>query len=176
MYCDFHGHSRQKNVFMYGCRQPDRGTLLEEVLPSILGKTIPFFAVENCSYKVQKARTSTGRVVAYQELGIPLSYTLEASLCGGYGLIPAQPDVKAPEARDPTMAHFHVGHYCHMGQMFAKAVKVLASHELEGYTVRELVESGSLRPALASSTAQEPTTPLGEEDEEGDDGDSGEDE
>ena len=40
--------------------------------------------------QVQKARTSTGRVVAYQELGIPLSYTLEASLCGGYGLIPAQ--------------------------------------------------------------------------------------
>lgn len=43
----------------------------------------PFFVFDHCGFKVQKGHGSTGRVVAWRQVGLRLSYTLEASLCGG---------------------------------------------------------------------------------------------
>ena len=42
LYCDFHGHSRRKNIFMYGCNTPQ---CPEEtrIFPYILSKICPFF-------------------------------------------------------------------------------------------------------------------------------------
>jgi murein tripeptide amidase MpaA len=49
--CDLHGHSKHKNVFMYGCNvqgQPEA----TRALPFILSKISPWFFYDYCSFKV----------------------------------------------------------------------------------------------------------------------------
>lgn len=44
LYCDFHGHSRKNNVFMYGCDGSGAGTgqrLRQRVFPLMLSKNVP---------------------------------------------------------------------------------------------------------------------------------------
>lgn len=44
LYCDFHGHSRKNNVFMYGCDGSGDGTgtrLRQRVFPLMLSKNAP---------------------------------------------------------------------------------------------------------------------------------------
>eukprot|EP00667_Euglena_gracilis_P007356 EG_transcript_7429 len=140
LYCDFHGHSRQNDVFLYGCRD-SRYMQLEEVLPCILARRLSFFSLEKCCYKLQKKKSSAGRVVAFQELGIPLSYTLEASLCGGSGLQPPPAGLSGAEAQAATTAHFDVGHYIQVGQCFARAIKSLATTQVDGTMFMDLLQS-----------------------------------
>eukprot|EP00755_Sulcionema_specki_P020679 Sspe_Gene.72537::Locus_43356_Transcript_1_1_Confidence_1.000_Length_2947::g.72537::m.72537 len=89
LFCDFHGHSRKRDFFMYGCNLLKKNTpitpltLLERVLPRLLGDTQPSFSYDSSSFKVQKAKESAGRVVVWRELGVRMSYTLEASMMGG---------------------------------------------------------------------------------------------
>lgn len=82
LYCDFHGHSRKKNVFMYGnITQPsDNATV--KLLPTILDIHAPAFAFSNCCFTVEKSRESTARVALWRQFGINRSYTLESSYCG----------------------------------------------------------------------------------------------
>eukprot|EP00668_Euglena_longa_P014449 GGOE01018439.1.p1 GENE.GGOE01018439.1~~GGOE01018439.1.p1 ORF type:complete len:1056 (-),score=284.37 GGOE01018439.1:285-2993(-) len=140
LFCDFHGHSRQNDVFMYGCRD-SRYQQLEEVLPCILARRLPFFSLEKCCYKLQKKKAAAGRVVAFQELGIPLSYTLEASLCGGSGLQPVPAGLDGAEAVAASSTHFNVGHYLQVGQCFARAIKSLATTQVDGSMFMDLLQS-----------------------------------
>ncbi|XP_074854693.1 cytosolic carboxypeptidase 2 [Carettochelys insculpta] len=84
LYCDFHGHSRKNNVFMYGCNSksaPGRH-LLERVFPLMLSKNAPDkFSFRSCKFKVQKSKEGTGRVVMWR-MGIPYSYTMESTFSG----------------------------------------------------------------------------------------------
>ncbi|XP_063679961.1 cytosolic carboxypeptidase 1-like isoform X2 [Bolinopsis microptera] len=82
LYCDFHGHSRKKNVFMYGnITQPaDNATV--KLLPTILDIHAPAFSFSNCCFTVEKSRESTARVALWRQFGITRSYTLESSYCG----------------------------------------------------------------------------------------------
>ncbi|XP_054551431.1 cytosolic carboxypeptidase 4 [Talpa occidentalis] len=96
VFCDFHGHSQKKNVFLYGCSiketlwQADSAAgasvLLEDVsyraLPKILDKLAPAFTMSSCSFLVEKSRASTARVVVWREMGVSRSYTMESSYCG----------------------------------------------------------------------------------------------
>ncbi|XP_057576702.1 cytosolic carboxypeptidase 4 [Hippopotamus amphibius kiboko] len=96
VFCDFHGHSQKKNVFLYGCSIKETlwqaestvGTsnLLEDVsyrmLPKILDKLAPAFTMSSCSFLVEKSRASTARVVVWREMGVSRSYTMESSYCG----------------------------------------------------------------------------------------------
>jgi len=43
LYCDFHGHSRKQNVFMYGCenKQLPNERLKERIFPAMLSKNDP---------------------------------------------------------------------------------------------------------------------------------------
>ncbi|KAF6273058.1 ATP/GTP binding protein like 1 [Rhinolophus ferrumequinum] len=96
VFCDFHGHSQKKNVFLYGCSiketlwqaQSSVGSsaILEDVsyrtLPKILDKLAPAFTMSSCSFLVEKSRASTARVVVWRELGVSRSYTMESSYCG----------------------------------------------------------------------------------------------
>ncbi|KAM9710994.1 cytosolic carboxypeptidase 4 [Dama dama] len=96
VFCDFHGHSQKKNVFLYGCSIKETlwqaestvGTsnLLENVsyrtLPKILDKLAPAFTMSSCSFLVEKSRASTARVVVWREMGVSRSYTMESSYCG----------------------------------------------------------------------------------------------
>ncbi|XP_028637487.1 cytosolic carboxypeptidase 4 [Grammomys surdaster] len=96
VFCDFHGHSQKKNVFLYGCSMKEtlwqagctvgESALLEDVsyrtLPKILDKLAPAFTMNSCSFLVEKSRASTARVVVWREMGVSRSYTMESSYCG----------------------------------------------------------------------------------------------
>ena len=106
VFCDLHGHSRSKNVFAYGCDESvgtisaeaaDQTSLdpfqdLEEEcvlgkrphleIPLLLHRLNAHFSFGQCSYKVQKSKATTGRVVVFKQLKVPVSFTIEASLCG----------------------------------------------------------------------------------------------
>ncbi|XP_067827511.1 cytosolic carboxypeptidase 4 [Heptranchias perlo] len=96
VYCDYHGHSRKKNIFMYGCSLKetlwqsgssiDTATLKEDIgyrtIPKILDKISPAFAINRCCFLVQKSREATARVVVWREIGVLRSYTMESTYCG----------------------------------------------------------------------------------------------
>ncbi|XP_061385972.1 cytosolic carboxypeptidase 1-like isoform X3 [Danaus plexippus] len=92
VYCDYHGHSRKKNVFFYGCAgaeswcSNDRLVPDEPVkylmLPALMHRLSPAFALGSCSFRVERERESTARVTVWRHLGVTRSYTMEASFCG----------------------------------------------------------------------------------------------
>ncbi|KAG6450539.1 hypothetical protein O3G_MSEX006619 [Manduca sexta] len=92
VYCDYHGHSRKKNVFFYGCAAAeswcsnDRLVPDEPVkylmLPALMHRISPAFALGSCSFRVERERESTARVTVWRHLGVTRSYTMEASFCG----------------------------------------------------------------------------------------------
>ncbi|XP_048656398.1 cytosolic carboxypeptidase 1 isoform X3 [Marmota marmota marmota] len=96
VYCDYHGHSRKKNVFMYGCsiketvwHTNDNASSCDVVedmeyrtLPKILSHIAPAFCMSSCSFVVEKSKESTARVVVWREIGVQRSYTMESTLCG----------------------------------------------------------------------------------------------
>ena len=79
--CDLHGHSRRKNIFMYGNNFEDRPHATR-VFPYILSKLLDFFSFEYSRFSVHKSKESTARVSLWRELKIPNVFTLEASFCG----------------------------------------------------------------------------------------------
>lgn len=88
MFIDFHGHSRQKNVFFYGCCP--KGAVDAEGNPLTKPKQFPFlmskihapFRYDYCSYGIQKDKQGTARITMWKELKIDTIYTMEASFCG----------------------------------------------------------------------------------------------
>lgn len=52
------------------------------LLPRIFDATIPIFSFNSCSFKMQRAKASTMRMVAFTEMGVDCVYTVEASLAG----------------------------------------------------------------------------------------------
>ncbi|XP_030621197.1 cytosolic carboxypeptidase 2 [Chanos chanos] len=84
LYCDFHGHSRKNNVFMYGCDTRDDVSLRlhERVFPLMMSKNATDqFSFRSCKFKVQKSKEGTGRIVMWK-LGIRNSYTMESTFGG----------------------------------------------------------------------------------------------
>lgn len=81
LFCDFHGHSRRKNIFMYGnnIREAPHST---RVFPYILSKLCDFFSFEQSRFSLNKSKEGTARISMYRELNIPNIFTLEASFCG----------------------------------------------------------------------------------------------
>lgn len=96
VFCDYHGHSRKKNVFMYGCSVKETvwqsnisatsSDLQEDLgyraLPKILSQIAPAFNMASCSFVVERSKESTARVVVWREIGVQRSYTMESTLCG----------------------------------------------------------------------------------------------
>uniref|UniRef100_A0AAV2L5L7 Cytosolic carboxypeptidase 2 n=1 Tax=Knipowitschia caucasica TaxID=637954 RepID=A0AAV2L5L7_KNICA len=84
LYCDFHGHNRKNNAFMYGCNsQGDASTnLYERVFPLMMSKNANnTFSFKSCKFRVQKSKEGTGRITMWR-LGIRNSYTMEATFGG----------------------------------------------------------------------------------------------
>lgn len=92
VFCDFHGHSRRKNAFFFGCSnqeswlETDRAvanTGIEHLLlPHLMSNCSPAFSSELCDYKVERSRESTARITVWREFSVKRSYTLETSYCG----------------------------------------------------------------------------------------------
>jgi len=107
LYIDLHGHSRKKNVFMYG--SSEASGVREKVFPWLLCKSSECFCFDDCCFRVQKSKETTARVVAYQELAVINSFTLEASFCGAdFGALADQ--------------HFTTRHLEEIGYMVCDAV------------------------------------------------------
>ncbi|KAM5205147.1 cytosolic carboxypeptidase 3 [Hipposideros larvatus] len=85
LYCDFHGHSKKENIFMYGCGGSDGCKALylqQRIFPLMLSKNCPDkFSFPACKFKVQRSKEGTGRVVMWR-MGIRNSFTMEATFCG----------------------------------------------------------------------------------------------
>ncbi|XP_061077713.1 cytosolic carboxypeptidase 4 isoform X2 [Conger conger] len=96
VFCDYHGHSRKKNVFLYGCSVKEtlwqagatvnNATLKEDpghrTIPKTLDRIAPAFSFNSCNYLVEKSRASTARVVVWREMGVVRSYTMESTYNG----------------------------------------------------------------------------------------------
>ena len=91
-YCDIHGHSRKKNVFMYGCSQNNldvnsaKANDMIRLLPYMLGGKNKIFSFKDCTFGWEKEKENTARIVVFKELGIVNWYTLEASFYGSEAL------------------------------------------------------------------------------------------
>ncbi|GAX77932.1 hypothetical protein CEUSTIGMA_g5374.t1 [Chlamydomonas eustigma] len=133
--CDLHGHSRKKGIFIYGCEKSGKDMVpvymgwpvpgshgglpgmamrfQEKVFPLLLHHNVPhLFSYLSSSFRVQKSKAGTGRVVGFKELGLVNSYTLEASFCG---------------ASEGKLAGFHFNTAC-LEQMGAALVSTLLDY------------------------------------------------
>lgn len=81
IFCDFHGHSRRKNIFMYGCNVPNQPEETR-LFPFIMSQICPFFVYNHSRFGNQKSKESTARMSLFNELKCPAIYTIESSFCG----------------------------------------------------------------------------------------------
>ncbi|XP_066504830.1 cytosolic carboxypeptidase 4, partial [Hoplias malabaricus] len=96
VFCDYHGHSRKKNVFLYGCSvketlwqsgSPINTSSLKEdpgyrSIAKTLDRIAPAFSFNSCNFLVEKSRESTARVVVWREMQVLRSYTMESTYNG----------------------------------------------------------------------------------------------
>ncbi|XP_046872476.1 cytosolic carboxypeptidase 4-like [Hypomesus transpacificus] len=96
VFCDYHGHSRKKNVFLYGCSIKETlwqsgatvntASLKEDpgyrTIPKTLDRIAPAFSFNSCNYHIEKSRRATARVVVWREIGVLRSYTMESTYNG----------------------------------------------------------------------------------------------
>lgn len=92
VFCDLHGHSRRKNVFLYGCSnqeswlESDRAEpdvpLDYLILPNVMANFTPGFSLPLCKFCFERHKEATARVTVWREFGVKRSYTMECSFCG----------------------------------------------------------------------------------------------
>jgi len=82
-FIDIHGHSRKKNIFMYGCHNKNTDNKnAEKRFPMVYSKCHSSFSFDDCNFNIQKDKESTGRVVVRRDFNVINSFTLESSFCG----------------------------------------------------------------------------------------------
>ena len=90
LFCDFHGHTRKRNVFMYGCVSPQtevnqhKNNNLIRIVPYLLDQKNKIFSFADCKFANEKEKDSTGRLVMFKEFGILNSYTIESTFYSHY--------------------------------------------------------------------------------------------
>ena len=64
MFCDFHGHSRAKNVFMFGCNNnyDEDNIMKERIFPLIFHKFTDFFNYDDCKFDISNDKDGCGRI------------------------------------------------------------------------------------------------------------------
>lgn len=90
LYCDMHGHSMKKNVFVYACSYKNQHFDIEgkktnifiRLIPFLLSKRNKLFSYESSHFRMERFKESTARIVNFKEFNILASYTLEASFLG----------------------------------------------------------------------------------------------
>ena len=111
MYLDLHGHSRKYNVFMYGVEEKKKSNPKVRAFPkffSLHSNGKKYVSYNDCSFHVRKGREATARVVVAREIGIPLSYTVEATFCG-------------TDDGPLKFCHMHIGHLHEVGSSLCDA-------------------------------------------------------
>ena len=76
-----HGHSRKKNVFIYGPHYPLHSDKYYKmrILPKLISELSDKFRFFSCKFKVEKSKEKAARIVLWREFGIFNSFTFEAS-------------------------------------------------------------------------------------------------
>ena len=92
----------------------------EQVFPMMYDRLCPYFSFNGCSFTVQKAKESTGRVVMWREFQLINSFTCEASFCG-----PSQGMYKG--------LHFNIQMLLEMGKDFCRALAVYSEPDASYY-------------------------------------------
>lgn len=110
--CDFHGHSRKQNVFIYGCNKPKEPQACK-LFPYILSKVNPNFSFRDSRFGMQKSKEATLRISLFKELRIPKVYTIEASFAG-------------PDSGPNAHTHFTTKQLEDVGRDFLLAILVLS--------------------------------------------------
>lgn len=88
LYYDLHGHSTQKNVFMYGCSfGPGETDHIQRnaairVVPLLMAQRNPGFSYKSSRFVLEKCKEATARIVLFKEFRIANSYTCESSFFG----------------------------------------------------------------------------------------------
>ena len=141
LFCDLHGHSRKCNMFMYGCSPHNPAqALMERVWPFILHKSTPMFKYDDCTFRAEKSKEGSARVVVWKEFSVMNSYTLEMSLGGGH--FATNKDVS-----ERTALHYDVTHYLQIG--FAMCQAILDLHDPGRVKFNQaLGELGALHPQV----------------------------
>ena len=92
MFCDIHGHSRKKNIFMYGCCMNNlevNSTKVNEtikLLPYMVNDKNKIFSYKDCTFALEKEKENTARIVIFKEIGVTNWYTLESTFYGSDAL------------------------------------------------------------------------------------------
>ncbi len=83
-YIDMHGHSRKKNVFMFGPPAPLHSDkyLKMRVIPKLLSDETEMFRYHSCSFLNEKSKETAARISLHKEFNIFNCFTLEASFHG----------------------------------------------------------------------------------------------
>ena len=68
MYCDFHGHTRAKNLFIFGCHNDfdSNNVMKERIFPLLYHKRCGSFHYDSCKFDVADSKGTTGRVTMRQ--------------------------------------------------------------------------------------------------------------
>ena len=133
--CDLHGHSRKKNIFMYGCNFKNTPQTCK-LFPFVLSKVSPVFSFNGSRFGVQRSKESTMRVSLFKELKIPNIYTLEASFCGA-------------DSGKYNKFHFTGEILADMGRDLCKAVLLISQNSI-------LSRNPTLKKPLLKSTIKKP--------------------
>lgn len=86
--CDMHGHTKKKNVFMYGCSVKSydppvvRRNVMARVVPYLMSLRNKLFSFKDSHFRMEDDRKATARVVLWESFGISHCYTMEASFYG----------------------------------------------------------------------------------------------
>lgn len=131
MFCDMHGHSMKKNVFMYACSPnlDKKKKILMSLIPFSLSKTNKLFSFKGTKFRTEKFKQGAARVVLYKEFDIINSYTLEASFYG--------PEHQAAlQNRDPIdgepigETHMNIDHLKSLGRDLCKQLLAFRSQTI----------------------------------------------
>ncbi|XP_030586826.1 cytosolic carboxypeptidase 4 [Archocentrus centrarchus] len=138
VFCDYHGHSRKKNVFLYGCSIKETlwqsGSAVDTVglkedpgyrtIAKTLDRIAPTFSFNSCNFLVEKSRSATARVVVWREMGVLRSYTMENTYNGCNQGIYKGLQTGTREHQDMGMK------FCHSLLSVTKDTKILYSRKL----------------------------------------------
>jgi len=139
LYCDFHGHSKKKNVFMYG-NTDEENPEGYRIFPYIMSKICPFFSFKSSRFSVHKSKSSTARITMWKELNLNAVYTIEASFLG-------------PTAKGNDI-HFAIEDLMNIGKGLCQALTVYSKMNIQ--TSQEAANSYS--PTKISRTADNTST------------------
>ncbi|GBG24370.1 Cytosolic carboxypeptidase 1 [Hondaea fermentalgiana] len=159
LYVDFHGHSRKKNIFLYGVEYKKASARPRDEIahdmsnpvrafPKLMSESeysSDIFSLPDCSYTVSKSHAQAARVVVARELGVRASFTLEASFCGGAsGTLDARLDDQ----------HFNPEHYRRIGLGLSDAL-LRMNHPKVHAALRQLCGSAPIALTSAPPTLLE---------------------